>query len=51
MYGMTLEEIYQKVREGVRISREEGLFLLRNAELLDLGDMANEIRFRKNSKQ
>ena len=41
---MTLEEIYQKVREGVRISREEGLFLVRNAELLDLGDIANEIR-------
>ena len=48
---MTLEEIYQKVREGVRISREEGLFVLKNAELLDLGDMANEIRFRKNPKQ
>jgi cyclic dehypoxanthinyl futalosine synthase len=48
---MTLEEIYQKVREGIRISREEGLFLLRNTELLDLGDMANEIRFRKNPNQ
>ena len=51
MYGMTLEEIYRKVREGIRISQEEGLFLLRNSELLDLGDMANEIRFRKNPKQ
>jgi len=44
---MTLEEIYSKVREGVRLSQEEGLFLLRNAELLDLGDIANEIRFKK----
>ena len=48
---MTLEEIYRKVREGIRISREEGLFLLKNAELLDFGGMANEIRFRKNPKQ
>jgi len=48
---MTLDAVYQKVREGVRISREEGLFLFKNAELLDLGDLANEIRFRKNPKQ
>jgi cyclic dehypoxanthinyl futalosine synthase len=47
---MTLEEIFFKVREGVRISREEGLFLLKNAELLDLGDLASEIRFLKNPK-
>ncbi len=47
---MTLEEIYYKVQKGIRISREEGLFVLKNAELLDLGDMANEIRFRKNPK-
>ncbi|MBI3003924.1 MAG: dehypoxanthine futalosine cyclase [Ignavibacteriales bacterium] len=33
-----------------RISREEGLYLLRNAELLDLGDLANEIRFKKNPR-
>ena len=48
---MTLEYIYRKVREGDRISFEEGLFLLRNAELLDLGDLANEIRYQKNPKQ
>ncbi|MBN1397820.1 MAG: dehypoxanthine futalosine cyclase [Bacteroidetes bacterium] len=45
---MTFEKIYKKVRKGIRISREEGLFVLKNAELLDLGDLANEIRFRKN---
>lgn len=44
---MTLEKIYQTIRSGGRIARDEGLFLLRNAELLDLGDLANEIRFRK----
>jgi cyclic dehypoxanthinyl futalosine synthase len=43
---MTLEAVYGKIRTGQRISREEGLFVLRNAELLDLGDIANEIRFR-----
>ncbi len=45
---MTLQQIFEKIRTGVRITPEEGLFLLKNAELLDLGDMANEIRFRKN---
>lgn len=45
---MTLSEIYSKVRSGHRINREEGLFLLRNSQLLDLGDLANEIRFKKN---
>lgn len=44
---MTLESIIQKIRSGGRIDSSEGLFLLRNAELLDLGDLANEIRFRK----
>ncbi len=45
---MTLTEIYSKIRSGLRIDREEGLFLFRNAQLLDLGDLANEIRFKKN---
>lgn len=45
---MTLEEVYGKIRSGGRLTREEGLFVLRNAELLDLGDLASEIRFRKN---
>lgn len=45
---MTLSEIYSKIRAGQRINREEGLFVLRNAQLLDLGDLANEIRFKKN---
>lgn len=45
---MTLEAIYQKVQSEERLTPEEGLFLLRNAELLDLGDLANEIRFKKN---
>jgi len=45
-----LSAIYAKVRNRERISEDEGLFLLRNVELLDLADMANEIRFEKNPK-
>lgn len=47
---MTLERIYRTIRAGNRIARDEGLFLLQNAGLLDLGDLANEIRFKKNPK-
>ncbi len=45
---MTLEKVSAKVRKGLRITPEEGLFLLKSSELLDLGEMANEIRFKKN---
>jgi cyclic dehypoxanthinyl futalosine synthase len=47
---MTLEQIMQSMKGGERIQAEEGLFLLRNAELLDLGGLANEIRYKKNPK-
>jgi cyclic dehypoxanthinyl futalosine synthase len=40
--------LYSNIRNGERITKEEGLFLLRNAELLDLADLANELRYRKN---
>jgi cyclic dehypoxanthinyl futalosine synthase len=45
---MTVEGLLEKVRKQHRITQEEGLFLLRNLELLDLGALANEIRFQKN---
>jgi cyclic dehypoxanthinyl futalosine synthase len=45
---MTLEKVYSKIRKDERISPEEGLFILKNSELLDLGELANEIRFKKN---
>ena len=48
---MTLSAIFEKVRKNERITREEGLALLQKAELLDLGDLANEVRFRKNPQQ
>jgi cyclic dehypoxanthinyl futalosine synthase len=47
---MVLKDIFQKARERVRISRDDGLYILRNAELLELGNLANEFRFRKNPK-
>lgn len=43
-----LPSIEMKVHESQRISREEGLWLARNAELLDLAALANEVRFRWN---
>lgn len=47
---MTLEKVFSKIRKGERISAEEGLFVLQNSDLLDLGELANEIRFKKNPK-
>lgn len=46
--SMQLSHIYQKVRNGERITPEEGLFVLQKGELLDLGDLAGTIRFKKN---
>src|SRR5437879_5331064 len=45
---MHVTGILEKVGKQERVSPEEGVILLQNAELLDLGDLANEIRFRKN---
>ncbi|MDE3056711.1 MAG: dehypoxanthine futalosine cyclase [Bacteroidota bacterium] len=45
---MDVESLYTKVHSGERLTQEEGLLLLRNAELLDLADLAHGIRFKKN---
>lgn len=45
---MNLSSIYNKIHNGNRIIPDEGLFVLKNAELLDLGGLANEMRYRKN---
>ncbi len=42
---MQVSEIFDKSRAGERITSAEGLFLLQKAELLDLGSLANELRF------
>ncbi len=43
-----LDKIRDKVEHGERITREEGMYLLRNAPLLDLAPLAQVIRFRNN---
>jgi len=45
---MQLIEIYAKVRRGERLTREEGLEVLKHGQILDLADVATDIRFRKN---
>ena len=47
---MELGSLNIKIKSNQRISLEDGLELLKHAELLDLGELANEIRFRKNPK-
>ncbi len=42
----TLDEIRRKVRDGERLGLEEGLFLLKDAALLDVGQLAMEVRRR-----
>jgi cyclic dehypoxanthinyl futalosine synthase len=45
---VTLSSIYAKAEAGTRITAAEGLFALKHAELLDLGELATTIRYRKN---
>ncbi|HXG01303.1 MAG TPA: cyclic dehypoxanthinyl futalosine synthase [Bacteroidota bacterium] len=45
---MQIQDIYSKIRSGVRLTPDEGLTLLREADLLELGSLAGEIRFQKN---
>src|SRR6185436_11586784 len=42
-----LDRISAKVREGVRLNPEEGLFLLRDADLMSLGQLAQWVRHQK----
>lgn len=44
----TLDRIAAKVREGERVSFEEGVFLDEHVDVLTLGQLANVIRERKN---
>ena len=43
----TLERIREAVRSGRRLTKEEGLYLLRDAPLTPLGALAQEVRFRR----
>ncbi len=48
---MRILDIQSKIRSGERLTAEDGRFLLEKGELLDLGSLANEIRFRKNAER
>ena len=43
-----IQTIRGKIGDGVRLDREDGLFLERSADLHDLGELANTVRQRKN---
>src|SRR4029450_130185 len=43
----SLEETRKKIEDGIRLSREEGVALLRDADLLELGALADTVRWRK----
>jgi len=44
-------EVLEKVLSGVRISEEEALWLLREVDLLTLGQLANYVRNRKHPER
>lgn len=46
-----LQQIADKVEQGVRISEEDGLYLFENGELSYLGALANNIRDRKHGNR
>ena len=43
-----IDTIRAKIRNGERVEREEGVYLLRDAPLLDLEPLAMEVRYRHN---
>ena len=47
MRTISFEAIQDSVLAGERLTREEGAYLLREAELLDLAALANTVRFRR----
>lgn len=47
----TMADIRSKLRSGGRLTRQEGLELLQHADLLELGVLAQEARFRHNPQR
>lgn len=43
-----MSTIIAKIDAGERLSPDDGLFLLQEADLLEMGALANEVRFRRN---
>ncbi len=46
-----IDTIRAKIRNGERIEREEGVYLMRDAPLLDLAPLAMEVRYRQNPER
>jgi aminodeoxyfutalosine synthase len=46
-----MAEIAEKVENGERLTKEEGLFLYESDDLLTLGQLANKVNMRKNGKK
>ena len=49
--AIQMKDVAEKVRSGERLNQEEGLYLLEEAPILELGALAQEVRFRHNPKQ
>jgi aminodeoxyfutalosine synthase len=46
-----MQDIRDKVRQGERLTLEDGVFLYQSDDLLSIGQMANEANLRKNGKK
>ncbi len=51
MLPSMLDQIRQKVTDNQRLTREEGIWLLKNANILDLAEMAETVRYRHNPER
>lgn len=47
-FTMNIDNTYRKIEKGERINKEEGIFLLKNGDLLVMGELAHNIRMKKN---
>ena len=48
---MRLKSLYDKIANHDRVSLDEGIFILKNSSLLDLGGLAENVRYEKNPER
>jgi cyclic dehypoxanthinyl futalosine synthase len=46
---MNIDDIYKKIEKRERINKEEGIFLLKNGDPIIMGNLAHNIRMKKNN--
>src|SRR5690554_5322185 len=46
-----MEEIREKVKHGIRLTMEDGLFLYESDDLLSIGQLANQVNLQKNGNK